>query len=91
MGRPVAKNLLDALPNDRAGRYVKWGLMGALGIYLYRLYRTHGSLKGYKVDVDTDKMVDTAARYVKINPAHAGIAKEVMREFRHGYRKGKGR
>jgi hypothetical protein len=95
MGRKIAPNLLDAVPNDRMGRYVKWGLMGALGVYLYRLHRRHGSLanapEGYKVSIDTDKMVDTVSRYVRINPQHAGLAKEVLREFRHGYKKGKGR
>jgi hypothetical protein len=84
----IGRNLLNAIPNDKMGSFVKWGMMGALGFYLLRMKKKEGNTGDYKVDVDTDKMVDTINRYVKVDNAKASLAKEVLREFRRGYARG---
>lgn len=93
MGKKIGvPNLLNAIPDTSGGDYLKWGIMGAVGIYLYRLHKQkklNNNAEGYRVNIDTDKMVDMVGSRVGLGPRRAALAKEVFREFRRGYRRRK--
>jgi len=58
---------------------------GAVGFYLYKTYRSEGSLGSAlgsgKLSIDTDKMVDTAMPWIELPPAQKELVREGVKSF----------
>jgi hypothetical protein len=71
---------------------LRWLAIGVGGIYLYKAYKQEGSLLGAtgnisKINIDTNKLVDSAMPWIKIPEHQKEIVAEGLKKFADSLKK----
>lgn len=72
--------------SDKTLNILRWVAFGAVGVYLLKTWKTEGSLGrvgpgGTRLDVNTDRMVDSLMPWMNLHPIHKEVVREGAKQF----------
>jgi hypothetical protein len=72
--------------DDKTLNFLRWAAFGAVGIYLFSAWKKEGSLGrvgpgGTRLDVNTDRMVDSLMPWMNLPPIHREVVREGAKQF----------
>jgi hypothetical protein len=72
--------------DDKTLNLLRWIAFGAVGVYMLKTYQKEGSLGkigpgGARIDVNTDRVVDSLMPWMNLPPIHREVVREGAKQF----------